>query len=315
MQGVMGHFTAEFDRLDLKVDLPDVVQKLTEERLIEVIGDYDGVIAGDDEFTAAVIESAPRLRVISKWGVGMDNIDLAAAAASGIMVTNTPGVFGEEVADVALGYLISLARRLHVIDRLVRQGEWPRIEGEGLRGKSVGIIGFGSIGRALAGRARACGMDVVISDVDPHAVEAAREIGVRAVAFRELLQSATFVVVACSLTPANVRMIGRAEFQTLKRGSYLINVSRGGLLDEAAVVEALVTEHLAGAALDVFEEEPLPEDSQLRDLPNCILGSHNASSTREAILRTSEAAFHNLLVGLGLQTEREPAESLSAGSG
>ena len=145
----------------LDVVLADVVQQLTEDELIELVGDVDGMIAGDDPLTARVLEHAPKLRVMVRWGVGMDNVDLAAASSLGIRVVNTPGTFGEEVADVAIGYLILLARQLHRIDQSVRSGIWLKPQGRSLTGLTLGIVGLGTIGRAVARRAIAMRMDVV----------------------------------------------------------------------------------------------------------------------------------------------------------
>jgi D-3-phosphoglycerate dehydrogenase len=280
------------------VELPTVVQQLSEEQLIDVIGDYDGVIAGDDPFTAAVIESAGKLRVISKWGVGIDNIDADAAARRGVRVTNTPGVFGDEVANVAVGYLVMLARRLHIIDRLVREGQWPKLEGVSLTDATLGVIGAGSIGSALVVRTLALGMHVAATDILDERLRAVEALGAEALDLDMLLARSRFVVVACPLTADNRHMIGERELSLMPAGGFLVNVSRGALVSEAALADALEREHLAGAALDVYEVEPLPVDSRLREYEACILGSHNASNAREAVLRTSERAVRNLIDAL-----------------
>lgn len=304
MQRHIDSYAATFAELGISVDLPTVVQQLNETELVPIIEQYDGVIAGDDHFTSDVIARATRLRVISKWGVGVDNIDHEAARARGILVTNTPGVFADEVADVAMAYVTGLARRLHLIDRLVRAGQWPRIEGESLAGKTLGVIGFGAIGAATASRAEAAGMRVICHDVNPAAAAAARVRGIESVSLRELLGVSRFVLLACALTSDNRRMISAAELAALTSGSYLVNVSRGALVDEDALVDALASGRLGGAALDVFEEEPLPVESPLRWVENCILGSHNGSNAYEAVLRTNQFALRNLLSGLGLEAPK-----------
>ena len=156
-----------FEDRSIEVDLPPVVQQLNERDMLAIIGRYDGAILGDDVLSARVLERAVRLRVVSKWGIGMDNIDVPAAAERGVIVTNTPGVFEGEVADVVIGYLVMLARRLHVTDRHAHDGEWSKIEGASLAGRRLGVIGLGSIGRAVARRALAMDMVVLGHDVDP----------------------------------------------------------------------------------------------------------------------------------------------------
>lgn len=298
MQVSIDRFRGLLEQHHVTVDLPRVVQQLSEDDLLATIANYDAVIAGDDEFTAAVIEAAPRLRVISKWGVGLDNIDLAAAERRGIRVTNTPGVFGDEVANVAVGYLVMLARRLHVVDRLVRAGDWPKIEGISLTGSSLGIVGAGSIGSALVVRGRALGMKIAVSDIDPGQLRAAENLGAQTLDLDALLSRSRFVVVACPLTAENRHMIAESELALMPAGGFLVNVSRGPLVSERALAGALERGHLAGAALDVYEIEPLPPDSALRSIDSCIFGSHNASNAREAAAYTSERALANLLEGL-----------------
>jgi len=298
MQRYAGDYAETFASHGLEVDLPHVVQQLSESELLEIIDRYDGVIAGDDEFTSAVLDKAARLRVISKWGVGIDNIDLEAAHARGIQITNTPGTFGDEVADVAVGYLIMLARQLHRIDAGTRAGDWLKLEGFSLAAKTLGIVGLGSIGLALARRAQAMGMQVIGFEISAAHREAAQSIGVRTVALEELLSEADFVSLNCPLTRTNRHMIGAAQLGSMKPGAYLINTARGPLVDECALVSALEAGHIAGAALDVFETEPLPPGNRLREFDQVILGAHNSSNTTEAAQRVCNLAVDNLLVAL-----------------
>jgi D-3-phosphoglycerate dehydrogenase len=300
MQNVFDVFKARFEELGVTYDLPDVVQQLSEEELIPIIGRYDGVVAGDDRFTARVLEYATRLKIISKWGVGVDGIDGKAAAERNIQVTNTPGAFGEDVADVAAGYLVMLARQLHRIHNSVSEGQWFKHEGVALRGKTLGIAGYGSIGAAVAQRGQGFGMFRVAHDVDVSAVEHARRDGVDCVDRHELFRASDFLVLCLPALPDTRRIVNRETLALMKRGSFLVNVARGGLVDERALVEALLTGHVAAAALDVFEVEPLAIDHPLRAFPQCVFGSHNGSNTTEAVLRTSERAVENLFRGLGV---------------
>jgi D-3-phosphoglycerate dehydrogenase / 2-oxoglutarate reductase len=275
-----------------------VVQQLSEADLLPLVGDIEGLIAGDDQLTARVLEGAPRLRVIVRWGIGMDNVDLAAAERLGVRVVNTPGVFGDEVADVAIGYLILLARQLHRIDSGVRAGGWPKPQGVSLAGRRLAIVGLGSIGRSVARRGAAMGMSVAGCDISPVARELAAADGVH-VGELDLLAEECDALVLCSpLTPQTRQMINAALIARMPAGAWLVNVARGGLVDEPALIAALQSGHLGGAALDVFDSEPLPPDSPLRTLDNVILGSHNASNTADAVARVNALACELLLNGL-----------------
>ncbi|MDO8484237.1 MAG: phosphoglycerate dehydrogenase [Candidatus Limnocylindrales bacterium] len=298
MQVGLDEYRTVFAEQGIEVDTPTVVQQLSEADLAGIIDRYDGMIAGDDPLTASVLERAQRLRVISKWGVGIDNIDLEAARSRSIRVTNTPGAFGDEVADVVVGYLVLLARGLHQIDARVRAGEWPKIEGASLAGKTLGIVGLGSIGRALATRAGALGLLLLGHDVSENQRVASEALGVQTVPLGELLRQADFVSLNCPLTANNHHMLGEREFRLMKRGARLINTARGQLVDEGELVQALEEGRLAGAALDVFEVEPLPLTSRLRSFSQVILGAHNGSNTSEAVRRVSDMAVQNLIEGL-----------------
>jgi D-3-phosphoglycerate dehydrogenase / 2-oxoglutarate reductase len=300
MQNCIDVFRPRLDEHELELVLPEIVQQPSEEGLIEIIGGFDGMIAGDDPLSARVLEHAKRMRIISKWGVGIDGIDLDAAHALGIPVTNTPGVFGGEVADLALGYVIMLARQLHRIDASVRAGGWFKHEGRSLSDKVLGIAGFGSIGQAVARRGQGFGMRVVAHDVADAANATAEELDVEMLGRDELFEQSDFLVLCSPLTAETRHMAGERTLALMQAGSFLVNVGRGPLVNEPALVEALDSGRVAAAALDVFEEEPLPESSPLRRFEQCVFGSHNASNTREGVLRASARAVDNLLHGLQL---------------
>jgi D-3-phosphoglycerate dehydrogenase len=298
MQRYAADYSALFAEHGLQADLPPVIQQLDEAELLTIIDRYEGVIAGDDEFTERVIAQATQLRAISKWGVGIDNIDQDAAREHGIRVTNTPGTFADEVADVAVGYLVLLARQLHHIDAGVRSGQWPKVEGTSLAGKALTIVGLGSIGTALARRAQAMGMDVTGFEIEDARRDAAHAMGIELLELDAALRSADFVSLNCPLTTENRHMLGATQFSEMRRGVFLVNTARGPLIDEAALVGALETGQVAGAALDVFEDEPLPMSSPLRRFDNVIFGAHNSSNTAEAARRVNDLAVQNLLDSL-----------------
>jgi D-3-phosphoglycerate dehydrogenase len=271
-----------------------VSQTLTEAELIALLPDFDGWIIGDDPATRAVFAAgrAGRLRAAVKWGIGVDNVDFAACKELGIPIANTPTMFGAEVADVAVAYVIGLARELFLIDRGVRSGGWPKPAGISLNGKRVGLAGLGDIGRNAALRLRALGMTV--RAYDPGVDGDAGIAGLERAAWPEGVESLDFLVFTCALTPRNRHMLNAEVLARCKPGLRVVNVARGPLIDEAALIAALQSGHVHSAALDVFEVEPLPADSPLRGMERCVFGSHNGSNTVDAVIRASETAIEKL---------------------
>ena len=292
------HFRATFAEHNIEITIPHFEQQLSEEELIRTIGQFDGVIAGDDPFTVRVLEQGKRLKVLAKWGIGVDSIDLKAAERLGIPVFNTPGVFSDEVADIAVGYIILLARQLHQIDRAVHNGQWLKPLGTSLRGKTLGIVGVGNIGKALGRRGDAMGMRLLGYDLYPISSEYLDEVGMGQVELKQLQMNADFIVLCCNLTRENYHLLDEQAFALMKPGVRIVNVARGPLIDEIALIKALESKKVAGAAMDVFEKEPLPWDSALRNFDNCIFGAHNSSNTFEAVMRVNEMAIQNLVKGL-----------------
>ncbi len=296
-------FRPTFEARGIELYTPHVVQTLSEEELIRTVPKYDGWIIGDDPATSRVFQAgkAGRLKAAVKWGIGVDNVDFTSARELGIPIANTPLMFGKEVADVAMAYVIALARELFEIDKGVRVGEWPKPRGISLEGKTLGLVGFGDIGRSLAHRALAADMRVITYDpaveVDPGMPS------VRHAAWPERLGEADFLAFTCSLNEHNRHMLNADTLARCTAGVRVVNVARGPLIDERALIEALRSEHVHSAALDVFETEPLPLDSPLRGFRRCILGSHNGSNTQDAVLRASERAMELLFGFLGLDEQ------------
>lgn len=300
----LDRYRPAFEQAGIELVVPDIPgQHLEGDALIPALDRCVGVIAGDDRLTGAVLAACPELRTISKWGIGIDGIDLAAAARLGITVTNTPGVFDDEVADVAMSYITTLARGLHVIDRGVHRGDWPKPAGRSLRGRALGILGLGGIGRALAVRARAAGMDIVGTDPSTASCAAATTLGVRVVPLAELLPMSEFLSVNCPLNESTYHLIDPAAIAQLPAGAFLVNTGRGAVVSTDAVVRALASGHLAGVALDVMEDEPPPPDSPLRGRDDVVFGSHNASNTLDASLRVHVMAIENLAASLGVRID------------
>lgn len=253
-----------------------------------------GFIAGDDELSRELFEASPDLKVLVRWGIGMDSVDHDAAAEHDVRVRNTPGVFGGEVADSAFGYMILLARQHHRIDASVRDGGWPKVEGLSLTGASIGVVGLGDIGRAVVSRARGFGMQVAA--YDPYIrSDLVAEWGTVLTELPTLLETSQFVVLTCPLTPETFHLIDGPALATMREDAYVVNVARGPVVDEVALANALTEKSIAGAGLDVFEVEPLPADSPLRTFDNVILGAHNGSNTRQGVARASSRAVDILL--------------------
>lgn len=279
------------------VTLP-VNERLGEDELLAVIGTIDGAICGGDRFSERVLRAAPRLKVISKWGTGIDAIDAKVAAELNIQVCNTPNAFTDAVADTALGYVLCFARQLPWMDRDIRNDRWIKPKLVSLRECTLGIIGLGNIGKAVARRARAFGMTVL--GTDPVAVPDSfiAETQMTTTSLPDLLSASDYVTLHCDLNPSSFHLIGPNELATMRYSAYLINTSRGSVVDEHALVEALRNRRIAGAALDVFEVEPLPAGSPLRAIDNCLLAPHNANSSPAAWKRVHEATIANLIQAL-----------------
>lgn len=303
MLRMMDRLHPRLDAPGVRFTTPEVVQTLSEDELLNLVPDHHGWIIGDDPATRSVFEAgrAGRLRAAVKWGIGVDNVDVQACADLGIPITNTPDMFGAEVADVAMGYVIALARHTFEIDRGVRQGHWPKPAGISLAGKTVALVGYGDIGRATARRLLASDMRVVVYDPQSAPTREQADGGrLQSAVWPDRLDSADFVVFTCSLTPSSRHMLNARTLSHCKPGVRVVNVSRGPIIEERHLEQALQSGLVHAAALDVFETEPLPLSSPLREHPRCVFGSHNASNTVDAVLRTSEIAFQTLMEFLAL---------------
>lgn len=278
----------------LRLHRARVTQTLSEDELCDLLPGYDGWIIGDDPATSRVFGTARqgRLRAAVKWGIGVDNVDFAACKDLGIPIINTPMMFGSEVADVATGFVIGLARQLFEIDRGVRAGNWPKPAGISLGGKRVGVVGLGDIGRNTVVRLQALGMEVTA--YDPGVAGDAGLPGLTRAAWPAGVENLDFLVFTCSLNKHNFHMLDARVLAACKPGIRVVNVARGPLIDEQALIAALQSGQVFSAALDVFEDEPLPMHSPLRAMDRCIFGSHNASNTVDAVIRASHEAINRL---------------------
>jgi D-3-phosphoglycerate dehydrogenase len=254
---------------------------LSSEELIPLVEGVDGFIAGLDRIDASVIRAAARLKVIARYGVGLDNVDMEAATAKGIVVTNTPGANSAAVAELALALILGLTRGVCKALESTRSGLWPRLSGAGLKGKTVGILGFGRIGKEAALRLKGFDCRVLVFDPQVQAQEAASH-GVIWVQLEELLEKSDIVSLHVPLTPSTRGMVDKEFLGKMKRGSFLVNTARGELLDEEALLSALQEGRLAGAALDCLSEEPPPKDHPLLQDPRVMVTPHMGAHTDQA---------------------------------
>jgi len=268
-------------------------QPLEEDELIPLLKGCDGCIAGLDPFSRRVIESAKDLKVISRYGAGVDNVDLAAASEHGITVCNTPGVNAEAVADLAFGLMLSLARKLPLLDRHTREGKWDRSIGTELYKKTIGILGLGAVGKAVARRAAGFSMRVLACDpaIDTAYAQAHR---ITPVSLDKLMSESDIVSLHLPLKADTRHIISLDVMCNMKKGALLINTARGGLIDEAAACALLQGGHLGGMGLDVYEAEP-PCDPALFSLDNVVLTPHTAARTAEATALMAKVSVQNLI--------------------
>jgi D-3-phosphoglycerate dehydrogenase len=295
MQPAIEKFRPVFKEHNIQIVMPPVRERLTEEELLSHIDGIHGVISGDDDFTERVLKRAKNLKVISKWGTGIDSIDLDACRRLGIAVRNTPNAFSEPVADTVIGYMLCFARKLLNMNENMKEGAWYKIPGVSLAECTIGVIGVGNVGKAVVRRAAAFGMKIIGNDLLEMPVEFITETGIKIVPKEDLLEQSDFVSLNCDLNPTSHHIMSEKEFKQMKPTSIFINVARGPLVDEPELVKALQNNQIAGAALDVFEIEPLPEISPLRGMENVLLAPHNANSSPDAWEQVHENTIHNLI--------------------
>lgn len=288
---------------DAEVALWDT-RPTSEVELLERISDAHTVICirSTSRFTRHVIESSPALRHIARWGPGVDNIDLDAAGRMKIMVTNTPDTATDAVAEHCLALMLAVARKVPEIDARVRAGEWPRGLLTQLSGKTLGIVGTGLIGRRLARIAQGIGMSVIAWTRRPDEEWAAAN-QIKYVELKVLLRESDVISLHLRLSAETRNIFSSDEFSAMKPTAILINVARGGLINENALADALRDSSIAGVGLDTFSSEPLPTDSPLRNIPNAILSPHTAGTTAEALTASLEMVVDNALQFMAGKTQ------------
>ncbi len=298
MQSRLEKYRALLDENNIDTDIITRPQFVPEADLLDIVEPYHAIVCSDDEITDRVLDRAKNLKLISKWGVGINSIDRESAKRRGIVVYNSPGAFSESCATMIFSFVLHFARGVMTQDQSVRSGEWKHVPGMSLAGKTIGIIGVGNIGKAVAKRAAAFEMKILgtdIKEIDPAFLSAH---GVTMVNKDDLLRQSDFVVLAPDLNPTSFHLMSSSEFSLMKPTAFICNTARGPIIDEPALVEALQNRKIAGAGIDVYEIEPLPTDSPLRSMANVILTPHNAYNTAEAENYVHDNTIKNLIEGL-----------------
>ena len=301
MMPFMHRFTPILESFGLKVIIPTVNERLEAEDILRYAGKFEGTICGDDRYTAAVIEAcSPQLKVLSKWGTGIDSLDQEAAERFGVKIYRTPNAFTVPVSESVMGSMLCFARNLPWMDKAMKAGEWKKIPGHTLSESVLGVIGVGNIGKAVIRRARPFGMKILGNDIVPIEPDFIIEQGVEMTSLVDLLSRADYISLNTSLTPSAYHLINADTLRHVKKNAVLINASRGPVVHEEALIAALQEGRLRGAALDVFEEEPLPKDSPLMKMDNVMLSPHNTNSSPFFWERIHWNSIRNLLLGLDI---------------
>ena len=288
------------DKYNFKITIPDFQQVMTEEDLCKIIGQFDGWIIGDDPATKKVFQVGieGNLKACVKWGVGTDNVDFDACKELNIPICNTPQMFGEEVSDIAIGYLLCLSRQLHTIHNSVVNNEWLKPCGMSLNGKKACLVGFGDIGKNIARKLLAFNLSTWVYDpfMDKKH-ESLLDGGFQSLhidTFENCIENSDFIFIACALTDTSKYLIRKDTVKLANKGVKIINVARGPIVKEDDIVELLKEQFVTAVGFDVFEVEPLSIESKLRDFPQNIFGTHNGSNTLEAVDKVSIKVLTNL---------------------
>ena len=304
----INNYTKLFEKYNMDIFCPKFKQVLTEEQLLELVPQYDGWIIGDDEVTYKILKKGTdgNLKALVKWGVGTDNIDFEACKKFNLPITNIPNAFGEEVSDIAIGYLISLSRQIHNIDNGTKNGKWLKPCGKSLSNKKVCLIGFGDIGRCTARKLLAFNLNVYVSDpgfkqhyngeieclYNSNIKINENLFNIKLTSLNKCVSNCDYIIITCALNKSTKYLVNKKLILKAKKGVIIINVSRGSVANENDLIELLDNKFIDCVGLDVFEEEPIAKNNELLKFEKCIYGSHNSSNTIEAVNNTSYKAIN-----------------------
>jgi len=290
------NYINDFNKEGVEIILPPfkVIESVNERDLIDLLVDIDGFICGDDEINNSVLKKSKKLKVISKWGTGIDSIDSVTAKELGIKVFRVKDAFAEPVSDTVIAYVLQFCRNIIIKDKVVRDNKWEKVESYTLKEKSIGIIGLGHIGQVVAKKARALGMEVFGCDIK----KSSSIQDIKIVSLDELLSKSDFITLHTDLNKNSFHLISQKQINLMKSNAVIINTSRGQVIDQSALEFSLMNNKISGAALDVFEEEPLPSNNILRKLDNVLLSPHNSNGSPEVFDYVDRESINNLFMGL-----------------
>ena len=295
MQKELYRFINIFEKFNLEITVPNVEERMEECELLNIIDKFDGVICGDDRFTEAVYKKAVKLKVISKWGTGIDSIDQTLNKKYGIIICNTPDAFSHPVSDTVLALILEFSRNISRSDQVMKNGDWTKITGKTLSEQTLGIIGLGNVGTQVAKRASAFNMNIIVNDIRTVPSVICEQYNIKLVSKDELYKSSDFISINCDLNDSSYHLLSLNEFKKMKKKPIIINTARGPIINEKDLIEALNKNFIRGAGLDVFEFEPLPNDSPLRKMDNVRLSSHNSNSSPKYWDKVHINTINNLL--------------------
>ena len=294
----IGDYKKIFKKYNISYDVIKTKQSLKKKQLVKFIDKYDGIICGDDEINKTVLDKAKKLKVISKWGTGLDSINVQYAKRKGIKVFNTPNAFSNSVSQLTWGFILNLSRNIFETHRQIQKGYWPKISGHLLKNKYLGVIGLGKIGLKIIENGQGFGMKVLGNDIRKINDRKLRKYRIKKISKFSLLKKADIIILCVNLNKTSYRLIDFEEFKYIKKNSIIINVSRGSVINEMALIKALKNKKILGAGIDVFENEPLKSKNKLLKFKNCILSSHNAFNTIDEVKKVNNNSVKNLINGL-----------------
>ena len=298
---VMHRFIPILESFGLNLVFPEVNERLDPDEILRFAGQFEGTICGDDRYTAEVIAAcSPQLKVLSKWGTGIDAIDQEAANKHGVKVFRTPNAFTVPVSESVMANMLAFARNVPWMDCAMKAGEWKKISGHTLMESTLGVVGVGNIGKAVIRRARPFGMKILANDIIEIEPDFIIEQRIEMTSLQDLLERSDYISLNTSLNPTSRHLISAETLRRVKPTAVLINTCRGPVVHEEALIEALQEGRLRGAALDVFEQEPLPADSPLKEMDNVLLSPHNTNSSPYFMERIHWNSIRNLLIGLDI---------------
>lgn len=271
---------------------------VNEDQLLKVIEKYDGLICSDDEITKKVLDKAVNLKVISKWGTGIDSINKNYAKQKKIKVCNTPNAFSRSVGQLTWAMILSLSRKMVETHEMIQQGDWPKLTGISLEKKNLGIIGLGNVGQTVIKMGVGFDMNILGSDTKSIKKNILQKLKIKKVSKKELIKKSDVIVLCVDLNKNSYDLISDQEFNNMKKDVILINISRGPVINEKSLIKALKKKKIGGLGIDVFTKEPLNKNNYLVKAKNCILSSHNAFNTSEQVEKVHKNTIMNIVNNL-----------------